>query len=218
MAQATRTSILAIGVVFLLLVTGVAYGLWSETLRVEGIVHTGEVYGEWTSCICIDSDAGSLDPLPPDPWPYSYPPWVRKDVGRTTCAIDSTDPRILHLTISNGYPSYWGNCEVHFANTGTVPVVIRGYRIVAHNFTRATKNGAGNGEIWVRYWDGVGAPMEPAPCDEENGSCEQAGSLQFHVEQPALENHTYRFSVLLCLGQWNETATLDECLAAAPKY
>ncbi|MEN4011561.1 MAG: hypothetical protein AB1453_15045 [Chloroflexota bacterium] len=202
--------LLPLFVLGLLLLTGIAYGLWSETLRVEGVVHTGEVYGEWTSCICNDD---GLDPLP-TPWPYAYPRPIRKDVGSTTCVIDEKDPRILRLTITNGYPSYWGNCEVHFANTGSVPVIIRGYRVIPHNFTLATSNGAENGEIWVRYWDGVGAQMEP--CDHD--TCEQASSLQFHVEQPAKENHTYRFSVQVCLGQWNEAATLDQCLEAAPQY
>ncbi|MEW6503898.1 MAG: hypothetical protein AB1457_08050 [Chloroflexota bacterium] len=204
----TAIPLLVIG---LLLTAGIAYGLWSETLLIDGVVHTGEVYGEWTSCICNDD---GLDPLPPDPWPYSYPKPVRKDVGRTLCTIDGKDPRILHLTIENGYPSYWGNCEVHFANTGTVPVIIRGYQVVPRNFTLATANGAGDGPIWVRYWDGVGAQMEPCPDD----SCEQAGSIQFHVEQPAEENHTYNFDVYVCLAQWNEDATMDQCLAAAPTY
>ncbi|MEN4098343.1 MAG: hypothetical protein ROW52_00345, partial [Anaerolineaceae bacterium] len=193
-----------------------AYGLWSETLRVEGVVHTGEVYGRWFRCICTDSVAGSLDPQPPDdePWPYSYPPWEPKDVGRTTCAIDSTDRRILNVTISNGYPSYWGDCTVKFENTGSVPVVIRGYQIVAHNFDLASDHGEGDGEIWANYTDGVGAQMEPCP----HTTCRQSGNLEFHVEQPALENHTYQFSVLLCLGQWNESATAEECIAAAPDY
>lgn len=194
----------------MLLITGVAYGLWSETLLINGIVYTGEVYGKWTSCICNDD---TLDPLP-DPWPYAYPKPIRKDVGSTSCKIDPQNARILHLTISNGYPSYWGNCEVHFANTGSVPVVISGYRVIPKNFTLASKNGAEDGEIWVRYWDGVGTQMEPCP-DE---SCEQASSVQFHVEQPAKENYTYQFSIVVCLAQWNESATLDQCLSAAPVY
>ncbi len=197
-------------IIGLLLAIGTVYGLWSETLLIDGVVQTGEVYGEWTSCICYDD---GLDPLP-TPWPYNYPIPVRKDVGRTTCTIDQKDPRILHLTIENGYPSYWGNCEVHFANTGSVPVIIRGYQVAAKNFKLATANGAEDGEIWVKYWDGVGAQMEPCPDD----SCVQASSIQFHVEQPAQENYTYDFDVYVCLAQWNESASMDECLAAAPKY
>ncbi|MDT8898765.1 hypothetical protein QYE77_10850 [Thermanaerothrix sp. 4228-RoL] len=190
--------------------TGVAYALWSEVLTVEGTVYTGEVYGKWTSCICTDE---GLDPFPPT-WPYPYPKPQQKDVGSTACSIDAKDPRILHLTISNGYPSYWGNCEVHFANTGSVPVVIAGYKVIAKNFTPASGNGTEDGEIWVKYWDGVGTQMEPCPDD----SCEQASSLQFHVEQPAEENETYIFQVLVCLRQWNEDADLEQCLAAAPSY
>lgn len=206
----SQWKVLPLLILGVLLLTGIVYGLWSETLLIDGIVHTGQVNGKWTSCICNDD---GLDPLP-NPWPYSYPIPIRKNVGNTTCTINEADPRILHLTIKNGYPSYWGNCEVHFANAGTVPVIIRGYRIIPKNFTLATGNGAGNGEIWVRYWDGVGAQMEPCP-DE---TCEQASSIQFHVEQPAKENHLYEFDVVVCIAQWNEFATMDECLAAAPEY
>lgn len=203
--------VLAAIMLFVLSTMGVAYALWAEALTIDGTVYTGEVYGEWTSCICNDD---VLDPLP-NPWPYSYPIPVRKDVGSTSCSIDQADPRIMHLTILNGYPSYWGNCEVHFANTGTVPIIIRGYRVIPDNFTLASKNGAEDGEIWVKYWDGVGAQLEP--CDAPDGyDCENAASVQFHVEQPALENYEYKFDVVVCLAQWNESPSLDACLDATP--
>jgi hypothetical protein len=94
--------VLAAIMLFVLSTIGVAYALWAEALTIDGTVYTGEVYGEWTSCICNDD---VLDPLP-NPWPYSYPIPVRKDVGSTSCSIDPNDPRIMHLTILNGYPSY----------------------------------------------------------------------------------------------------------------
>ncbi|MCL4269650.1 MAG: hypothetical protein KJZ72_08895 [Anaerolineales bacterium] len=219
MKQRLPLLMLSTGLIFLLAGLGVAYGLWSEILQIDGIVYTGEVYGEWTSCICTDVMPGSLDPTPADyglPWPYPYPStFPRKDVGSTSCTIDKEDPRLIHLTIQNGYPSYWGNCEVHFANTGSVPIIIRGYKVVAENFKLASKNGAEDGELWVKYWDGVGAQLEPCPAPD-GYECENAASVQYHVEQPALENYTYEFDVLVCIAQWNETATLEECLNAAP--
>jgi hypothetical protein len=212
---------LAIGMILLAGSMGVAYSLWSETLIIDGLVVTGEVDGSWTSCICTDTPDG-LDPrvndYSPYIWPYGYPDtYERKNVGRTSCVIDKEDPRIMHLTIDNGYPSYWGNCEVHFANTGTVPVHITGYAIQPENFTLSSANGADDGEIWVNHWAGPSTGAQLEPCTAPDGFwCENSFSMQFHVEQPAEESYTYNFDVIACLSQWNENPTLDECMEAAP--
>ncbi|WP_299030053.1 hypothetical protein [uncultured Thermanaerothrix sp.] len=186
--------------------TGIAYALWSEVLTVEGTVYTGEVYGKWDLCFCLDR---GKDPLP-NPWPYPYPKPVRKNVGNTICTIDSQDPRIAYLTVNNGYPSYYNVCDFKYINAGSVPVIIRGIKIAPDNFSVATQNGSGDGEIWIAAIDGVGSQLEPGDKKSLN--------VEFHVEQPAKENFTYNFKVLVCIAQWNETATLDQCLAAAPKY
>ncbi len=181
---------------------GVGYGLWAKILTLEGTVHTGVIDTEWTSCICQDQGL--------DPNPFPNPP-KDKDVGSTVCWIDPENSSILHLVVQNGYPSYWNNCEIHYANTGTIPTIIRGYKVVPKNFTPSTAYGADNGQLWVKYWDGVGTQMEPCPHE----TCEQSGSIQFHVEQPAEQLHTYEFDVLICMGQWNEDATLDQCLSVS---
>lgn len=187
-------------IIGLLLATGIAYGLWSETLLIDGVVHTGEVYGEWIFCGCFDT---GLDLNPP---PGVQP----KDVGKTICQIDQQDPRIVHITVENGYPSYYNLCDLKYKNSGSVPVIIRGIKVVAKNFDLASGNGNGDGEIWVEAIDGVGSQLEPRGKKSLN--------LEFHVEQPAKENYTYKFDVYVCLAQWNEYATMDQCLAAAPKY
>jgi hypothetical protein len=199
---------LPIGTVVMLLMLAlvtmaVGYGLWSEMLNIHGTVKTGEVDAWWTTCDCIDY---GLDPNP------SPNPPKDKDVGSTACWIDDNNPHLMHVVVSNGYPSYWNNCEVHLQNTGTVPIKIRGYKVIPKNFTMASGYGEDDGEIWVKYWDGVDTQMDLCP----HPSCEQASSLQFHVEQPALENHDYEFDVLVCVAQWNEDASMDECLEFAP--
>ncbi len=115
--------------------------------------------------------------------------------------------------MDNGYPSYWLDCQVHYKNTGTVPVVVQGYGFHAYNFTIASGFGANDGEIWLDYTDGLGVQMDPW-----NETSEQAGSLQIHVEQMAEENATYEFDFFLCASQWNEATNLDACLDAAPDY
>jgi|SRR3990172_7505002 len=183
--------IVAGALVLALATVGLVYGLWSETLLIEGTVHTGEVYAEWVHCSCEDGEDGGTDP---------HPDGIPKDVGSTSCVIDPENPQILRLVVNNAYPSYWNDCEVEFANTGTVPIKIQQYRITPVNFTRASGDHKNDGEIWVKYVDGIGAQMEPCPAD----NCEQAGSLKFHVEQPAKENYVYEFFFELLLVQWNE--------------
>lgn len=199
-----------LGLTLLLGLAGVAYGLWFNTLEIHGIVETGSISMEWTSCLCYDQ---GVDPLPgtehlliPSPLAINH-----LDVAQTTCTIDEHDPSILHLTINNAYPSYWNSCDVHFRNEGIMPVKISGYGVYPHNFTLASANGADDGEVWVRYWDGVGTRMEPCP-DE---SCEQSGSIQFHVEQPAAPNSTYEFDVKICVAQWNQDVTGEQCMNTA---
>lgn len=199
--------VLAVGAIMALLAAGIAYAMWAEEIHIEGTVNTGEVYLEWTLCSCNDS---GLDPIAPYPWPYPEG-FEQKDVGSVTCTIDEEDPRILHFTVENGYPSYYLDCQVHYKNTGTVPVIVSGYAFEAYNFTIASDFGANDGEVWLKYTDGVGVQMDPW-----NDTAEQAGSLEFHVEQMAAENATYTFDFVLCAAQWNEEASLAECLAAAP--
>jgi hypothetical protein len=190
-ALKTRLPFVLLSVMLMLALTGmgVSYGLWSETLTINGTVQTGEVEAAWVDVWCMDAG--------PDPY---GPPGDLKDVGSTTVSIDPDHPQTMYVTVHNGYPSYYNDCKVTFQNTGTVPVIIQGYQVVPLDFTPASDNGEGDGEIWVKYTDGIGTQMEPCPAD----NCEQSSNLKFHVEQPALENHTYHFRVDVCLVQWNE--------------
>jgi hypothetical protein len=199
---------LIIVISLLLISTGVAYGLWSKTLDLNGTVNTGSINVHWDGCYCADN---GIDPFP-NPWPYPYPKPDPKDVGETICEVDSQDPTLMHMTVNNGYPSYFTDCEYHFENLGSLPVKIIGYKTYPNNFTLASANGAEDGELWVKYYDGVGSVMDPCPDDD---NCEQSGSVMLHVEQPAQMNSTYTFDVKICLAQWNEPATFNQCLAAA---
>lgn len=196
---------------------GIANGLWSETLHINGTVTTGEVDAKWSGAICREFH----------PWPFdlntSLPGEVEdKEVGSTTVAADPNNDQILNFTITNGYPSYSVDCEIEFVNSGSVPWVIRGWLIEGYD-------GAPNGalqpltncsfssalltltcdELTVVVADGIGAQVEP-------GGRPEASSLRVHVEQPALEATTYQFSVWVCMAQWNETVNSDTCFAEAP--
>lgn len=186
---------------------GVGYGLWSKSLLILGTVDTGKVDARWTLATCSEFF----------PWPAggNAGEVEGKDVGWTTTQIDPIDPQILHVTIHNGYPSYAVDCQVHFTNSGTIPVFMRGTTLtpVSDNLTNCTLTGNQSktlacDQLTVKFVDNIGAQFDPGD--------ELASSLVVHVEQPADELATYTFSVGVCMAQWNEPATAAQCFGAAP--
>jgi len=188
---------------------GIGYGLWSKALRINGTVATGRVDARWVMANCAEFH----------PWPGGGTPgeFEGKDVGSTTAVIDAEDDQILHIMLDNAYPSYAVDCEVHFINDGTIPVIIRGTTIVpvSDNLTHCILTGGQTkilkcDQLTVKYVDGIGSQIDPGPEDET------ASSLVVHVEQPAAQDATYKFDVIECMAQWNEPASAEACMAAAP--
>jgi hypothetical protein len=193
--------------VFSLAAVGIGYGLWSKTLFINGTIETGKVHARWTLATCAEFH----------PWPGGGNPgeFEGKDVGKTTTLIDPIDPQILHVTIDNGYPSYAVDCQVHFTNDGTIPFIIRGTTILdlSPNLNNCTLVGNNSktlfcDELTVKFVDNIGSQIDPGD--------EAASSLVVHVEQPANQLDKYEFDVLVCMAQWNEAASFEDCVAAAP--
>lgn len=195
-----------VGVLLAALATmGLGYGLWSQTLTIEGRVETGEVDARWASANCTEFY----------PWPEggNSGEVEGKDVGSTLATVDPLDDHVLHVLVENGYPSYAVDCQVHFMVEGTIPVRIRGTTIVpGAGLTGCSLSGAQVkilrcNELTVELWDGIGTQIHPG----DGG----ASSLRIHVEQPAHENSTYQFDVGVCFAQWNESATAEDCFLAS---
>ena len=186
---------------------GVGYGLWSKLLVIHGTIETGRVDARWTLVTCAEFH----------PWPEggNDGEFEGKDVGKTIAWIDEVDDQIIHVVIDNAYPSYAVDCEVHFTNDGTIPVIVRGTTVVpaSGNLTNCVQ--AGNNwktltcdQLTVEFVDNLGSQIDP--------NDKAASSLVVHVEQPADQDASYAFDVLVCMAQWNEPASADECFAAAP--
>lgn len=191
--------------VLALMTIGVAYGLWSNALLIDGSISTGEVDARWEFVTCSEFY----------PWPNggNSGEYEGKDVGKTNWAIDPDDDQILHITVENAYPSYAVNCEVHFVVEGTIPVHLLGTRIIpVKNLNDCLLTGEQVktltcDEMTIEYWDGIESQIHPG----DGGS----GSLRFHVEQEAEQESSYEFEVGICFAQWNEGATAAECFEAA---
>ena len=203
---------MAVMLLLALATIGVVFGLWSKVLTIDGTVETGNVDAVWFAAACTEN-------------PFDVPPgeFEGKDVASVTAVPDPADQEILIVTLENAYPSYEIDCQVHFANNGTIPIKIRG-------ITKDDPNGGVISEVLI---DGIGSQLEPCgftptfptspavvPLD-----CQSAMSLVVHVEQEAEQNAgrgelgdppAYQFRFKVCVAQWNEPATPAECEAAAP--
>lgn len=194
---------------------GIAYMHWTETLESRGVVETGEVAGEWSGAICTEFFDW--------PWPAEGTGEAGGvDVGSVSWGFP--EPTKLAISVENAYPSYAVDCQIEWENTGSVPVVIRGWRFVddpelESNLENCTLSATPSGnnltyecdELTVMLADGVGSQVDPGDL--------AASSLRFHVEQDdELESPeggsqatTLRFWLQVCASNWNEPQTGGDC-------
>ncbi len=198
--------LIAAGLIVTLATIGVVSGLWSKNLVIAGDVSTGDLNVDWTTASSNDEfgpDACTAFGSPDGPDPGTAPdcPAERKDVGSLSCTIDEVDQQILHFTITNGYPSYEADCEVHLTNTGSIPFLITGFAIDTSNSDPPLTNCAPFGapspsslvilcdQLKIGFIDGVGQQIDPGN--------ETASSVIVHVEQKAAQNHCTGTSFLI---------------------
>ena len=188
---------------------GIGYGLWAKTLTIDGVVHTGEVDARWVTRVC--EEFNSWPDLPSAPEDFGEA--EGKNVGTFSVFVDGQDDQILHFQLANVYPSYAIDCGVKYQVEGTIPVIIRGTQILeGPELTNCEFSGDEQtkimecDELTVWFVDGVGSQVHP-------GSL-VASNLIVHVEQLAVQESTYTFSVQVCMAQWNEGATAQQCFDA----
>ena len=162
--------------------------MWSETLRANVYVNTGEVKVKWSEWYC--SDTG---PDPQDEY-YGYSNEEGKDVAQCIVtaeqwAHDPPDPIKLNITLVNAYPGYSVNVTMIVDNIGTVPVKL--YNI---SWTHWDPEDAEALFVYMVY-----------PTDTQIEPGENATYvLYITVLQSANETSTYSFDVELTFAQWNE--------------
>jgi len=199
-------ALLMVFLVMTLAAAGVVYAHWTDTLEVEAQVQTGDVEIGWTGAICSEFYDW--------PWPpEGFGEVEGKDVGSTS--VEITDPHTMVLTVENGYPSYSVDCEIEFTNTGSIPVIIRGWRFTPLSGLEGCTVqyfGTGSGiltceEMTVEFIDGFGTQIDPGD------PLGVASSLRLHIEQAAEQNATFEWMLEVCVTNWNEPATAQECFS-----
>jgi len=142
------------GLILVLGGIGIANGLWSHNLKVDGVVETGDLDADW-DCVWTNDDGLQFtnftaphpcnqftlgtsynetsaaltgeDPCSdPNPNDCDYP---HKNVGRCTVTLDANHADLAHVLLENTYPSYECQISLVVSNTGTIPFNVVGAAI-----------------------------------------------------------------------------------------
>jgi len=168
-----------------LLVAGVSYAAWSESIVVNGTVNTGEV--DWY----INGVLAQLDNSPD--WTcdenFENIHQLDKDVGSTTVELVDTDGDgdndTAVVTVNNAYPGYYNYLSFMVKNNGTIPLKVEDM-IVTNPNPEALK---------LDWADDSGATLMPGRS--------RSLTVWFLVREGAEENSTYTFTMEAPAVQWN---------------
>jgi len=175
---------------------GVVYAMWSETLRVNVVINTGEVDVAWDDW--WDNDTLEKPGL---------------DVTTVDVSSELTDDEgdviKLKVTIDDAYPCYKVGIYGKVKNVGSIPVKLLSAKIKYDTteipITLCTwqdldLDGDGKADINVHLElaedGGDGTQIDPDDTDTYE--------LCIHVKQDAKENSSYSFELILEFAQWNE--------------
>jgi len=198
-----KIGLLALALVLALGTLGVAYAKWSDTVTISKTIGTDNVEVEWGTYTPWDMCDSGIKDFNIDLVKYpTTTTWVQtgKDVGCTE--VTGLDTDSLTVTVTNAYPKYYGDIEVEFCNTGSVPVKLQS--IVARpvgEWSLASEAWFFNvedcdGAIWVDTVDGVGTQIDPGEC--------KAASVKWVVQECASQSATYEFTITWTVVNWNE--------------
>ena len=197
-----------------------AYAMWSDTLRVNSQVGTGELDWEIMNGTVIYLDACGLQPG------YGYfrgndrnatylpaPGAVQldKDVGCTLVElIDSDgdgDYDTMNVTLNNVYPWYYTHIAFKVHNDGTIPLKIWRVIIDGQEFYELNEQElqqgveldlTGDSKPDVLVWWGNNFGVQLHPC--------QSADISFDITvlQDAPQGSTLTFTISFDAVQWNE--------------
>ncbi|RLG80094.1 MAG: hypothetical protein DRO13_04560 [Thermoprotei archaeon] len=197
-----------------------AFAMWSDVLRINSDVRTGELDFEIMSGTIIYLDACGLQAgdgvSGGNDWNASNLPLpgavqLDKDVGCTDIELVDSDGDgdydAMEVTLRNVYPWYYTHIAFKVHNDGTIPLKI--WRMIIDNTEYYELNeqelqegveidltNDGKPDILVWWGDNFGVQLEP---------CESADmSFDITVLQDAPQGATLTFNLSLEAVQWNE--------------
>jgi hypothetical protein len=192
-------TILAVVLLVALAAVGVGYGLWNEWLYVNGTIETGHLEADWTEVSpCNDNEFNNPD---------------MKDVGQFDAWIDPEENDIIRFHITNGYPGYYADCQVHYSYVGSIPVHVEG-------FLFDLEEGSGlTGCVWPALEHQLQFEEFVVDCDQLTVEFSGVRGIQLHGTEPndipgsfkvtvlqdSAENAYYTFMFKIQLNQYNES-------------
>ncbi len=182
-----RTQIFSLASLALLIASiGAVAAMWSETLKVNVNVNTGEVDVKWSSWSCNDNGA---DPQIPN---STFNNDEGKDVARCYVQAEKEDEEgdviKLNVTITNAYPGYHAVITLVVDNIGSIPVKLYSSSIGSYPSRALSVS--------------LDKPSDTQIHPNENATY----TLTIDVLQGAAENQNYSFEVTLVFAQWNEVS------------
>jgi len=216
-----NTKIIGLLAVFLLIASmATAYALWSEKIKSNSYIETGELDWEIMTGTVTYMDACGLSPgygaSGGNDWNASYLPQpgsvqLDKDVGCTNVTlIDSDgdgDYDTMNITLYNVYPWYYTHVAFKVHNDGTIPLKIWRVIIDSEEFYKLNEqvlqqgleidaNADGVNDTLIWWGNNFGAQVEP---------CQSADiSLDITILQGAPEGATLSILISFEAVQWNE--------------
>jgi hypothetical protein len=127
-----KLGFLILALVLVMGTMGVGYSMWTQTIKVNGTVSTGNVSWEFVPTeTSLDPGpnytgyggnvyAGSLDWTIANGMNPTTIQQLTKNIGWTD--VTQVDSQHLNVTLNNVYPGYYNDIDMHFYNNGTIPI------------------------------------------------------------------------------------------------
>ncbi len=197
-----KIGLICLALVLALGTLGIGYALWSDNLYIVGVANTGEADWEFYN----PQNPGSPPVFTHDDPPGTIDPGWDKDVAwKTWEFVDSDgdgDYDVLLLTIHNAYPGYYNHGSFWVHNNGTIPIHNEDFFLTYDGFVYSLVP-AGS---WVVTADGAFEILwGDNPGDQLHPSESKNISFSIRVLQPALQNHTYTYTITMTAAQWTES-------------
>ncbi len=208
----------------LIMLTASAIAMWSQVLKINAYVKTGEVDIEFVNGSLTYKDACGLAPGYGD---YGGNDWnatnlpspqvvqLDKDVGCTEVTLNDSDGDLdldqMIVTLHNVYPWYYTHIAFKIHNNGEIPVKI--WRVIINNGTNNMTyyeineaeldqgeeidlTGDGKPDVLIWWGDNFGKQLHP---------CQSADiSWDLTILQAAPQGTTLTFTIMIEVVQWNE--------------
>jgi len=215
-----RSTMFLVPVLLSLAVLASAFAMWSDSLRINMSVETGELDWEIMTGTVIYNDACGLQPgygfAGGNDWNATFLPepgatQLDKDVGCTRVSLSDSDGDgdydTMDITLDNVYPWYYTHIAFKVHNDGTIPlkiwrIVIDGqefYELNEQELQQGVEldlDGDNINDVLIWWGDNFGEQLHP---------CHSADiSLDVTVLQGAPQGATLSFSISFDAVQWNE--------------